>query len=59
MLSSLIGVIVVEKIAYSRNIFGEMNIIPSLPITKLNLEVAESIVGALALQPTSLKLKAK
>ena len=36
-----------------------MNIIPSLPITKLNLEVTESIVGALALQPTSLKLKAK
>ena len=43
MISSLIGVILVEKIASSRHIFGEMNIPPSLPIQKKILEVTESM----------------
>ena len=34
MVSSLTGVILIEKIAYSRHIFGEMNIPPSAPFQK-------------------------
>ena len=34
MVSSLTGVVLIEKIAYSRHIFGEINIPPSVPIQK-------------------------
>ena len=44
LVSPLIGVILIEKIAFSRHIFGEMNIPPSLPIQEKILEVAESML---------------
>ena len=47
MVSSFIGVFLIEKIAYSRHIFGEMNILPSLPIQKKILEVAGSMLWTL------------
>ena len=48
MVYSLIGVILIEKIAYSRHMFCELNKPPSLPIQKKILEVAESMLLTLA-----------
>ena len=48
MVSSLTGVVLIEKIAYSRHIFGEINIPPSVSIQKNILEPTESMVWTLA-----------